>query len=214
MIVSPYDIKGQDFEGTGFECGSSRQETDWLVECNLRDCELRIVEPCWTRFLNCTFRDCVIIAQKESRQTWEACRWINCKFVGDYCSAVFGYTGRYCALAPGSMLVDCDFSDTNLHGCAFFNAELTTIKYPKWPNVTILDPKLHQSELRSLRFSPIVQIWWDIYSAGIYESNTSKTFNWDRVVKARKESEHAPQDFQPYADEVRSIIGCLPYVIL
>jgi hypothetical protein len=112
------------------------------------------------------------------------------------------------------MLVDCDFTQTNLAGCALFEAELRTIRFPKWPNVTFLEPGQHKSELQALRFPPAIQVWWDIVASGFHVKYSSETYNWDHYVKDAREAEFLPYDPEPYRDEFRSVLATLPYVII
>ena len=208
MISSPINFREKEIRDTTIEFRSSKKESDVLIRCTLRNCDLILEEPCWVSFASCTFKDCTIMAKKECARIWNGSRWINCKFVGEF-SMGFGGRNEDCSLPLGPMVVGCDFSQTTL-ASTMRNAELATIKYPLWPHVTILEPGLHKQELCALKFSPAINGWWFLYSDDSHQSYSSKTFNWDRLVKSYSDT----VDFEPYTDEVRSTLSRLPYVIM
>ena len=208
MICSPINFREQEINDTTIKFRSAKKESDKLFRCTVKNCELILDEPCWTGLLDSFFQDCTLVAKKECAQMWDGCRWINCKFIGEF-SMSFGGRNEDCSLPPGPMVVDCDFSQTTL-ASTMCNANLATIKYPLWPHVTILEPNLHKQELCALKFSPAINGWWFLYSDDSHQSYSSKTFNWDRLVKSYIDT----VDFEPYTDEIRSTLSRLPYVIM
>jgi len=217
MIRSPIYIRDKEIHDEILEFRSAKIESDTLTRCTVTNSELILEEPCWADFHGCTFRGCTVVTKKLCSQPWYECRWIDCKFIGEFGFAL-GRRTEDCPLTPGPMVVGCDFSETILDA-ALFNADLPTIKFPRWPNVTILDPHLHKEELRALKFSPMIDGWWFLYTGdlghpGYSSMSWSVTFNWDRLVTLYRDQKVGSKDFEPYSDKVRSVLGRLPYVIM
>jgi len=92
--------------------------------CDLVDCTIKVA---------CTFANC---------QWWGKVACLRCKFLGRYKGNDFGKRDifrRDMFKAYGS-IEDCDFSDAKLDLCRFFNTDMSRVKLPKWPNVTVLNP--------------------------------------------------------------------------
>jgi hypothetical protein len=212
MIRSPIDIRDMVISHEEFEFRSMKVESDTLVRCSLDNCRITLEEPCWADFHGCAFHYCTILTKKKCGQPWYDCRWIECNFVGEFALGL-GSRTEDCPLASGPMVIGCDFTQTSLEG-VLFGADLPSIRFPHWPNVTILEPYVHQSELRALKLSPALEIWWFGECNNAHASYSSKTFNWDEVVKRKKSSKFAPVDLEPYTNEIRSVLGQLPYVIM
>jgi len=212
VIHSPINMRNQTIDNQTLIFRSEKVEPDWLVRCTVSNCEVILEEPCWANFLNSTFRGCNFNTKKLCAQRWMNCRWLDCKFIGEY-GFNLGSRDDLFDLESGPMVVGCDLSQTALE-CVIVNADLPTIKFPRWPSITILEPGLHRAELQSLIFPAELRIWWFGESSDAHPSYSSKTFNWDNVVRRARESKAYPQEFAPYADEVRAILGRLPYVVL
>lgn len=213
-INSPIDFRQRNIIKTRFNSGAIATKNDILFRCSLNECDFLIAQPCWTQFYQCTFDRCLLSVLSECRQHWNNCRWTHCRFLGDYFSVCFGHRDSDCALEEGPMVTNCDFSSVGLFEAVLFQADLATISFPKWPNVTILEPFLHKSELKSLMVPSAIQIWWDIYASGIHPSYSSTTFNWDVVVRNHKERKFVPQDISDCTDEFRNTLSRLPYVLM
>src|SRR5581483_595762 len=90
--------------------------------------------------------------------------WERCKFLGTYWSCQFGQLqspfeyesekldgfrvwtnpwGRY-------LVKECDFSQARMHYCAFENCDVSTMKFPRWPCFTILDPARNRDDFAEI----------------------------------------------------------------
>lgn len=213
IVTSPrLEMRDREIKNTRIVFRSAKQNDDVLVRCTLSGCELVLDEPCWTSFLSCEFDGCAVVANKECAQMWRGNRWLNCTFIGDFAMG-FGQRGDYCPFPLGNLVVDCDFTQT-ICDITLFEADLPTIKFPRWPNITILEPAKHKTELQSIQFSKILEGWWFLESRNTHPTYSSRSFNWDKLVQRKREFKDNPKDFAPYTDEVRSKLGALPYVIL
>jgi hypothetical protein len=201
-------------ENTRMVFRSAKKDNDQLIRCTVTRSEVVLEEPCWTFFLDSTFEHCRVETRKlcaQSVHAWSGNRWVDCTFIGEYAMGI-GFRSADCTLSPGPMVVDCDFSKA-IFNMTLVAADLPTITFPKWPHVTILEPGNHKAELRSLKFSEPIAGWWFLYSGDAHPSYSSKTFNWDNLVRRKREFKNDPLDFAPYTDEVRSTLSKLPYVI-
>ena len=72
----------------------------------------------------------------------------GCRFKGRFAGNDFGFREDGNARERAGGIEDCDFSEAQLHGVAFFNCDMTTIRLPRWPCFTFLDPLRHVAELR------------------------------------------------------------------
>jgi hypothetical protein len=52
--------------------------------------------------------------------------------------------------------VDCDFTEATLQGCRFLACDVRTLRFPRWPCFTILDPVRRWRELRALPWPGLI----------------------------------------------------------
>jgi len=100
------------------------------------------------RFIDCTFE---VKQELKNHQQWVAAFLKGCRFKGRLSGCDFGHWPEYSSL-PGyqhGSIEDCDFTEARLDGCRIMRCDPGTIRFPKWPCFTILDPTGRASELRS-----------------------------------------------------------------
>jgi hypothetical protein len=55
---------------------------------------------------------------------------------------------------------DCDFSEARLDGCRFHGCDMRTVRLPRWPCFTFMNPRAHAAELGRLvwpgRFGQVI----------------------------------------------------------
>jgi hypothetical protein len=101
------------------------------------------------RFINCTFE---VKQELKNHQAWVAASLKGCRFRGRLTGCDFGHWPEYSSL-PGyqhGSIEDCDFSEAQLQGCRIMGSDPATLRFPKWPCFTILDPIVRAPELRGL----------------------------------------------------------------
>jgi hypothetical protein len=101
------------------------------------------------RFIDCTFE---VKQELKNHQAWVAASLKGCRFKGRLTGCDFGHWPEYSSL-PGyqhGAIEDCDFTEARLDGCRITGCDPSTIRFPKWPCFTILDPIGRAPELRSL----------------------------------------------------------------
>jgi hypothetical protein len=125
----------------------------WLgPDLTLRDCTViisaagRSLVPMSGQLINCTIQ-----AKGQSKAVvWAQMTLKGCRFKGRFTGHEFGFreglvdTRRW---KPGG-IEDCDFSEAQLHGVGFNHCDMSTIRLPRWPCFTFLDPRGHAAQLR------------------------------------------------------------------
>jgi hypothetical protein len=111
------------------------------------------------RFIDCTFD---VKQELKSHQQWIRASLKGCRFKGRLSGCDFGHWPEYVSEPEYQLgsIEDCDFSEARLDGCRIMGADPATIRFPKWPCFTILDPIGRAAELCSVqwpgRVGPIV----------------------------------------------------------
>jgi hypothetical protein len=103
------------------------------------------------RFINCTFE---VKQELKNHQQWVAASLKGCRFKGRLTGCDFGHWPEYSSL-PGyqfGSIEDCDFTETWMDGCRIMGCDPSTLRFPKWPCFTFLDPIDRASELRDLKW--------------------------------------------------------------
>lgn len=103
------------------------------------------------RFINCTFE---VKQELKNHQQWVAASLLGCRFKGRLTGCDFGHWPEY-GSEPGYQLgsiEDCDFTEARLDGCRIIGCDPASIRFPKWPCFTLLDPIGRAPELRSVKW--------------------------------------------------------------
>jgi hypothetical protein len=103
------------------------------------------------RFINCTFE---VKQELKNHQQWITASLKGCRFKGRLSGCDFGHWPEYGSdpeYQQGS-IEDCDFSEARLDGCRFMGCDPATLRFPKWPCFTLLDPIARSRELNSVEW--------------------------------------------------------------
>ncbi|WP_224360680.1 pentapeptide repeat-containing protein [Hyalangium versicolor] len=101
------------------------------------------------RFIDCTFE---VKQELKNHQQWVKASLNGCRFKGRLTGCDFGHWPNYGTGWEHGGIKDCDFTEARLDGCRIMGADPATIRFPKWPCFTILDPIGRASELRSVKW--------------------------------------------------------------
>ncbi|WP_052518812.1 pentapeptide repeat-containing protein [Archangium violaceum] len=99
------------------------------------------------RFTDCTFE---VKQELKNHQQWIRASLKGCQFKGRLSGCDFGHWPEY-GKGPEYQLgsiEDCDFSEARLDGCRFMGCDPRTLRFPRWPCFTFLDPIGRAPELR------------------------------------------------------------------
>ncbi|WNG34164.1 pentapeptide repeat-containing protein [Archangium violaceum] len=110
-----------------------------------------------SRFIDCTFE---VKQELKNHQQWVKASLKGCRFKGRLTGCDFGHWPDYGTGWEHGVIEDCDFTEARLDGCRIMGSDPATIRFPKWPCFTILDPIKRARELNSVQwpggFRPIV----------------------------------------------------------
>jgi hypothetical protein len=102
-----------------------------------------------TRFIDCTFE---VKQELKNHQQWVFASLKGCRFKGRLSGCDFGHWPSYSERAGHGSIEDCDFSEARLDACRFMGCDPATLRFPKWPCFTILDPVGRAAELRGIQW--------------------------------------------------------------
>src|SRR5688500_19043058 len=91
------------------------------------------------RFIGCTFE---LKQELINYQQWISASLQGCRFKGRLTGGDFGHWPEYSSLPwdQHGSIEDCDFTEARLDGCRFHGCDPATLRFPKWPCFTFLDP--------------------------------------------------------------------------
>ncbi|ATB39571.1 hypothetical protein CYFUS_005016 [Cystobacter fuscus] len=111
------------------------------------------------RFIDCTFE---VKQELKNYQSWVAASLKGCRFKGRLTGCDFGHWPEYMSLPwyQHGSIEDCDFTEAQMDACRIMGCDPATIRFPKWPCFTFLDPIGRARELNSIQwpggFRPII----------------------------------------------------------
>ncbi|WP_309888049.1 hypothetical protein [Archangium sp.] len=102
-----------------------------------------------TRFIDCTFE---VKQELKNHQDWVFASLKGCRFKGRLSGCDFGHWPDYSERAGHGSIEDCDFTEARLDGCRIMGSDPSTLRFPKWPCFTLLDPIGRAHELNSVQW--------------------------------------------------------------
>jgi hypothetical protein len=101
------------------------------------------------RFIGCTFE---VKQELKNHQQWVKASLKGCCFKGRLTGCDFGHWPDYGTGWEHGAIEDCDFTEARLDGCRIMGSDPTTLRFPRWPCFTILDPIRRAPELNSVQW--------------------------------------------------------------
>jgi hypothetical protein len=107
------------------------------------------------RFVDCTFE---VKQELKNHQSWVSASLKGCRFKGRLTGCDFGHWPGYGSdpWYQYGAIEDCDFSEARLDACRIMGSDPATVRFPKWPCFTILDPIRRAPELRGVKWPGLV----------------------------------------------------------
>jgi hypothetical protein len=179
----------------------------WLgPNLTLRRCTLVIsVATRWLTLMSGNLIDCTIQAKSELKNLrWATMNLKGCRFKGRFTGNDFGF--REDDLDPLRLggIEDCDFSEARLDACRFYDCDMSTIRLPRWPCFTLLDPVRRAAELGRVEwpglFGPVV-------IEGLAEQEES-------VVALTYHAPSVAERLDTTAEELRAVLERLSGVVM
>ncbi|WP_052519752.1 hypothetical protein [Archangium violaceum] len=106
-----------------------------------------------TRFIDCTFE---VKQELRNHQDWVFSSLKGCRFKGRLTGCDFGHWPEYSERAGHGSIQDCDFTEARLDACRIMSCDPATIRFPRWPCFTILDPIGRAPQLRGVTWPGLV----------------------------------------------------------
>ncbi|KFA90374.1 hypothetical protein [Archangium violaceum] len=135
------------------------KEANYILGPNLtlKNCTLVLKVPAQrlslkqARFIDCTFE---MKQELKNAQGWLAASLKGCRFKGRLSGCDFGHWPEYSNLPwyQFGAIEDCDFSEARLDGCRVHGGDTRTLRFPRWPCFTILDPVGNSRELSTVQW--------------------------------------------------------------
>jgi len=149
--------------------------------------------------------DCTIEARSELKNTrWTTMNFKGCRFKGRFTGNEFGQRRGHEEGWELAGLEDCDFSEARLDACRFHGCDMKTVRLPRWPCFTLLDPRAHAAELGRLewpgRFGRVIID----NLAGQPETSVAETHHAPTVAKL----------LDTTAEELRAVLEGLACVVM
>ncbi|MET0403333.1 MAG: pentapeptide repeat-containing protein [Cystobacter sp.] len=101
------------------------------------------------RFTHCTFE---VKQELKNHQQWVFASLTGCQFKGRLSGGDFGHWPEYSGSTTIGSIENCDFTEARLAGCRFHGCDINTLRFPKWPCFTFLDPIGRARELRGVKW--------------------------------------------------------------
>jgi hypothetical protein len=103
------------------------------------------------RFIDCTFE---VKQELKNYQSWVAASLKGCRFKGRLTGCDFGHWPEYMSLPwyQHGSIEGCDFTEARMDGCRIMGSDPATLRFPKWPCFTFLDPIRRAPELRGVKW--------------------------------------------------------------
>jgi len=129
----------------------------------LRRCTLVLRAPsdllhlCGARFIDCTIE----VKRQLKEVVWYEAALKGCRFTGRFFSCDFGHKPNpVIPYRDIGGIEDCDFSAAHLHACRFVGCDANTLRFPKWPYFTLLEPYRRSREFASMPWPREIRDWF------------------------------------------------------
>jgi hypothetical protein len=150
-------FEGREIENERLELTDKQANYILGPNLTLRNCTLvlkvsaRRLSLKQPRFIDCTFE---VKQELKNYQSWVAASLKGCRFKGPLTGCDFGHWPEYMSLPwyQHGSIEDCDFTEARLQGCRIMGCDPATLRFPKWPCFTIIDPIGRSRELNSVQW--------------------------------------------------------------
>ena len=152
-------FKNQELENQRLELTDKNSLYYLSTGLTLRNCTLVLKVPAsrlvikQAQFIDCTFE---VKQELKNHQDWISARLKGCRFKGRLTGCDFGHWPQYGSGIDPSFqygaIEDCDFTEARLDGCRFMGCDPSTLRFPKWPCFTFLDPIGRSHEFNSVQW--------------------------------------------------------------
>jgi len=184
-------FKNQELENERLELTDKNSLYYLSTGLTLRNCTIVLKVPAsrlvikQAQFIDCTFE---VNQELKNYQSWVSAKLKGCRFKGRFSGNDFGHWPEYGndPNAQYGAIEDCDFSEAQLDGCRFMGCDVLTLRFPRWPCFTFLEPLHHLDELRSRQWpGDFGDIIVEDLHESLPESTKALTFHAPSVARRR-----------------------------
>jgi hypothetical protein len=106
--------------------------------------------------------DCTLEVKRELKDlTWYKAHLKGCRITGRFLGCDFGYLpDPVLSHREVGGIEDCDFTAAHLHACRFVGCDASTLRFPRWPYFTILEPFRRWREFASILWPREIRPWF------------------------------------------------------
>ena len=144
----------REIEGERLELTDTKARY-WLgPNLTLRHCTVvlgvggRSVSLSSSRLIDCTIQ----VKRQLTGKAWTLVALRGCRFKGRFHGCDFGPWHDYMDGWEQGVVEDCDFSEAQLDACRFHGSDPRSLRLPRWPCFTIVDPIGRAAELNRLKW--------------------------------------------------------------
>jgi hypothetical protein len=151
----------------------------------LRSCTLVLRVPASRLLLpGPTFIDCTFdVKQALKNLAWYKAHLKGCRFTGSFLGCDFGHLpDPVLRHREVGAIEDCDFTAAHLHACRFVGCDPSTLRFPRWPYFTILEPRRRSREFADILWPPEIRPWFTS-AADDPEGTVAVTFSAAELAK-------------------------------
>jgi hypothetical protein len=198
--------EGRELEGERLELTDTKTRY-WLgPNLTLRRCTViigvgaRSLSLASSRLIDCTIE----VKRQLIGKPWTLVALKGCRFKGRFHGCDFGPWHEYTDGWENGAVEDCDFSEAQLDACRFHGTNARTLRLPRWPCFTFVDPIGRASELKRLK-------WPGAFGSVVIEDLATHPRSTSAL------SYHAPsvaKRLETTAEELRAVLEGLDCVIL
>jgi hypothetical protein len=147
-------FKDQELENERLELTDKNSLYFLSTNLVLRNCTIVLKVPArnlvikQARFIDCTFD----VKQELKNHDWSRAFLKGCRFTGRLSGCDFGHRLPHIPGREHGGIEDCDFSEARLDGCRVHGCDTRTLKFPRWPCFTFLEPIERAPELRGVKW--------------------------------------------------------------
>jgi hypothetical protein len=152
------------------------------------------------RFIDCVFE----VKQELKNHDWSCAFLKGCRFTGRLAGCDFGHRFPLTDGRENGGIEDCDFSEARLDGCRFHGCNPQTLRFPRWPCFTFVDPMRRAPELRHVR-------WPELFGSVVIEELHTQP---PSTMALTYYAPSAAKRFETTEEELRAVIekfDCIVY---
>lgn len=157
----------------------------------LRSCTIVLQVPARRLLLNgLRLMDCSLEVKRELKDlAWYEAHLKGCRLTGRFFGCDFGHLPD--PVLPhrnGGGIEDCDFTAAQLHACRFVGCDPNTLRFPRWPCFTLLEPFRRRQEFASIPWPREIRTWFTTADTDP-ETTAAITFSATELAKEAGVSE-------------------------